>query len=306
MHKIFISVLVLGILCGLCGCSKQSPSADDSDYSSTVSQSISAPVNYSDYQFYTVDDNGNILDSKTGELITNDELSVDSNGNIVLKENKQVVVTSKQVQENKKMYTSSQNTSSQTKNEKSENSSKAPKNNNSSTTKTSSSKSLKSSVSSKSAPHSEPTPIDKVKNWDSLYGEKEWMLFNTEPDRQRYEGSTAFVCRFSAGQDSHATISVESYCLLDEWKYPLNNDNVVRTINGQKYVQTFWSGYKGDLYTFVGGEDVITLELKCYNATGRNWLSDELKFKRTGNNSLQLISGDYDEFGLKNGDVFVR
>nr|WP_319488433.1 hypothetical protein [uncultured Caproiciproducens sp.] len=306
MRKIFILALALGILCGLCGCNKQSPGVNNSNYSSAVSQSVSASVIYSDYQSYTVDDNGNIIDSKTGNLITNDELAVDSNANIVLKENKQVVVTSKQVQENKKLHTSSQNTSSQTKNESTENSSKPEKAPRSSTTKTSSSTTLKSAVSAKPASHSEPTPIDKIKNWDSLYGEKEWMLFNTEPGRQRYEGSTAFVCRFSAGQDSHATISVESYCLLDEWKYPLNNDIVVRTINGQKYVQIFWSGYTGDLYTFVGGEDVVTLELRCYDATGHNWLSDELKFKRTENNSLQLISGDYKEFGLKNGDVFTR
>ena len=305
MRKTLILVLVLGILCSLCGCSKQSFSANDSNYSSAVSQSVSSPVNYSDYQSYTVDDNGNILDSKTGNLITNDELAVDSNGNIVLKENKQVVVTSEQVQKNKKIHNSSQN-SSQTKNEKTENSSKPEKAPSSSTIKTSSATVSKSAVSSKPKSHSEPIPIDKLKNWDSLYGKKEWMLFNTEPNRQRYEGSTVFICRFSAGQDSHATISVEFYCLLDEWKYPLNNDIVVRTIRGKKYVQTAWCGYKGDLYTFVGSEDIVKLELRCYDATGHNWLSDELKFKRTGNNSLQLISGDYKEFGLKNGDVFTR
>ncbi|TQI69100.1 hypothetical protein LY85_3851 [Clostridium sp. KNHs216] len=303
MRKIFTFVLALGILFSLCGCSKQNPSTNDSGSSRTISQPVSSSADYSDYQSYTVDDHGNILDPKTGKVMTNDILAVDSSGNIVLKENQQVVVSSEQVQENKKLYSSSQNTSSQS---SSQSASKTEEASRSSASKKSTSSAVKPAASSKPAPHSEPVPMDKAKNWDSLYGQKEWTFFNTEASRQKYDGSSAFVCRFSAGQDSHATISVESYCLLDEWKYPLNNDNVVRTINGQKYVQTFWSGYKGDLYTFVGSEDTVKLELKCYDATGHNWLSDELKFKRTNNNSLQLISGDYNEFGLKNGDVFVR
>ncbi len=311
MRKIFTFLLALGILCSLCGCNKQSPATNDSNSSWAVSQPVSSSVDYSNYQSYTVDNNGNILDPKTGKVITNDVLAVDSSGNIVLKENQQVVVTSKQVQENKKLYSSSQNTSSQssspqTKSGKSESASKAENANRSTASKESTSSAVKSAASSKPESHREPVPIDKVKNWDSLYGQKEWMFFNTEASRQRYEDSSAVVCRFSAGQDSYATISVESYCLLDKWKYPLNSDNVVRTINGQKYVQIFWSGYKGSLYTFVGSEDTVTLELRCYDATGHNWLSDELKFKRTENNSLQLISGDYNEFGLKSGDVFVR
>ncbi len=211
------------------------------------------------------------------------------------------VVESEQVQENKKAVSSSQ-----TKSEKAESSSESAKTNSSPTSKTSTSITSKSAVSSKPKSQSKPISIEKLKNWDSLYGKKEWMLFTTEPSRQRYEGSTAFVCRFSAGQDTYATIFVESYCLLDKWKYPLNDTIVTRTINGHEYVQTFSSKYKGSFYTFVGGEDIITLELRCYDATGRNWLSDELKFKRTGNNSLQLISGNYEEFGLKTGDVFVR
>lgn len=311
MRKIFTLVLAFGIICGLCGCSKQSALANDSDYSSSVSQSVSAPANYSDYQSYTVDDHGNILDSKTGSLIMNSKLAVDSSGNIVLKENEQIVVTSKQVQENKELQTFSQNTSSQNvpskaKNEKTGNSSKAPKINSSSTVRASSSATSKSAASTNPAPHNEPIPLDKAKNWDSLYGDKEWMLFSTDPSRMRLEGSTAFICRFSAGQDLHAAISVEFYCLLDKWQYPLNKDTVVRTMNGQKYVRTWWSGYMGDLSSTVGSEDIVTLELRCYDATGHNWLSDELKFERTGNNSLQLISGDYHEFGLKNGDVFTR
>jgi len=301
MRKILILVLTLSTLFSLCGCGKQSSSTNSPNYSSAVSQTASISVNDSDYQSYTVDDNGNILDSKTGALITNEELAVDSNGNIILKENKQVVVTSEQVQENKKTYSSSK-----TENKNTENSSEAKKVSSSPASKTPSSATSKPAVSTKPKPHSEPIPLDKVKNWDSLYGKKEWILFNDEPSRQRYEGSTAFVCRFTAGQDSYATITVESLCLLDKWKYPLNDDNVVRTINGQKYVQTFWCEYKGSLYTFVGSEDVVTLELRCYDGTGRNWLSDELKFKRTENNSLQLTSGDYSEFGLKRGDVFTR
>ncbi|MDF1494146.1 hypothetical protein [Caproiciproducens sp. CPB-2] len=289
----------------MCGCSKQSPGTNDSGSSRTVSQTVSSSADYSVYQFYTVDDHGNILDSKTGKVVTNDILAVDSSGNIVLKESQQVVVSSKQVQKNKKLYSFSQSTSSQTTN-KAESASKAEEANRSSSSKKSTSSAVKPAVSSKPKPHSEPVPMDKAKNWDSLYSQKEWTFFNTEESRQKYDGSSAFVCRFSAGQDSRATISVESYCLLDKWKYPLNSDDVVRTMNGQKYVQIFWSGYKGDLYTFVGSEDTVILELKCYDATGHNWLSDELKFKRTENNSLQLISGDYNEFGLKNGDVFVR
>jgi hypothetical protein len=301
MHRIFILVLAFGILCSLCGCGEQSSSAVDSDYSSAGSQSVSTSVNDSDYQSYTVDDNGNILDSKTGGLITNDELALDNNGNIVLKDSGRVVVAYEQVLENKKSYNSSQ-----TKNKKAENSSKPEKAASSSTSKISSSTISKPAVSSKPKSHREPISIEKLNHWDSLYGEKEWKLLNTDPSRQWYEGSNAFVCRFSAGQDSHAAISVECYCLLDEWKYPLNHDNDVRTMNGKKYVQIRWSGYQGDLYTFLGGEDQVTLELRCYDATGHHWLSDELKFKRTGNNSLKLISGDYQEFGLKNGDVFTR
>ena len=91
MRKILILVLTLSTLFSLCGCGKQSSSTINSNYSSAVSQSASSSVNYSDYQFYTVDDNGNILDSKTGSLITNEELAVDSNGNIMLKESKQII-----------------------------------------------------------------------------------------------------------------------------------------------------------------------------------------------------------------------
>lgn len=306
MRKIFILVLALVILCGLFGCGRQNSSTVDSDYSSSASQPVSTAVNDSDYQSYTVDENKNILDSKTGSPVANDDLTLDSSGNIVRKDNGQVVVTFERVQENKKI-----NNSSQTQNEGTETSSRPEKTVSSSKRKTSSSTGSKPVVSSKPAAskpksHSEPISIEKLNHWDSLYGEKEWKSLNTDPSRQWYEGSNAFVCRFSAGQDSHAAISVECYCLLDEWKYPLNNDNVVKTMNGKEYVQIRWSGYQGDLYTFLGGEDQVTLELRCYDATGHHWLSDELKFKRTGNDSLQLISGDYQEFGLKNGDVFTR
>lgn len=211
------------------------------------------------------------------------------------------VVETEQIQENKEVLSSSQTVS-----EKAVSSSKSTKANSSSTNKTYTSTTSKPAILSKPKSHSEPISIEKLKNWDSLYGKKEWMLFTAEPSRQRYEGSTAFVCRFSAGQDSYATIFVESYCLLDKWKYPLNDTTVIRTINGHEYVQTFSSMYKGSIFTIIGSEDVVTLELRCYDATGRNWLSDELKFKRIDNNSLKLISGNYEEFGLKTGDVFVR
>ncbi len=161
-------------------------------------------------------------------------------------------------------------------------------------------------VSTNPPSHYEPTPIPEFYIWDSLYGEKEWTFFSTDADRQDYPDASAFVCRFSAGQDSYADISVEFFCLLDDWKYPLNDDLVIQTMNGQEYVRILWSGYRGSLYSIVGSEDIVTLELRCYDATGHNWLTDELGFKRTDNNTLQLTSGDYAEFNLKNGDVFVR
>lgn len=131
------------------------------------------------------------------------------------------------------------------------------------------------------------------------------MFITTQPGRLEFGGPPT-VCRFTAGQDLYANIFVESYCPVDKWKYPIDNTITVQTIKGQKYIQTSQFTYRGCLYTTVGSEDIVTLELKCYNGTGHKWLTDELKFKRTNNNTLQLISGDYEEFGLKNGDVFVR
>lgn len=261
MRKIFAFILILGILTGLCGCSRQNYSVQDSDSSSEESQSVSSSAEYSD-------ETSNSSVSNTDEITANDGLTESSSG------------TPQTTTGNKVGTTAARRTNAPT--------------------------TSKSAATTKPDSHSEPTPLDISKSWDSLYGNKEWQFFTTDPSRQWFEGSTASVCRFTAGQDLYANIDVESYCLLDKWKYPLKDDDSLQIFNGQKYVQTYWSGYRGCLFTTVGSEDIVTLELRCYDATGHNWLSDELKFKRTGNNSLKLISGDYKEFKLKNGDVFVR
>lgn len=317
MSKIIISILAICMVCSLSSCNKQNSSENASD-SLVVSQSVSASEKYSEYTSYTVDKDGNILDSISGEIIKNDKLVVDSSGNIVLKGSNQIVVSFDQVQENKSTLHLAQ---TQTEDEKIDTSPVDPKNNNTSKDTTSISTSPTTAVHSEDKSnntpisnkvtgtkvHVEPTPIPESINWDSLYSEKEWVFFITDPSRLDYNGiSNASVCRFSAKTDMKATIYVESYCLPDNWKYPINDSITVKTFNGQKYVQVMQGIYSGTLSTVIGGEDIVTLELKCYNFNGREWLSDELKFKRINNNTLQLISGDYKEFGLKNGDVFVR
>ena len=314
MSKIINFILALCIVCSLSSCDKQNSSENAFD-SLVASQSVTASEKYSEYQSYTVDKDGNILDSISGEIIKNDKLIVDSSGNIALKVSNQVVVSFVQVQENKSTLHLAQ-----TEDEKIETSPVDPKNNNSSIDTTSISTSPTTAVHSEDKSnntpisnkvtetkvHVEPTPIPESINWDSLYSEKEWVFFITDPSRLDCEGSNASVCRFSAKPDLKTTIYVESYCLLDNWKYPINDSITVKTFNGQKYVQVMQGNYSGALSTVIGGEDIVTLELKCSNFNGHTWLSDELKFKRINNNTLQLISGDYKEFGLKNGDVFVR
>lgn len=304
------------MVCGLFGCDKQNSSVNAAD-SLVASQDVTAPENYAEYQYYTVDKYNNIIDSISGEIIKNDKLIVDSSGNIALKASNQIVVTFDQVQANKSTLHLAQ-----TEDEKIETPSDAPKNNNASIDTTSNATSPATAVQhedksnitptsnnvTETKAHVEPTPIPESINWDPLYSDKEWVFFIKDPSRLDYndDNAIASVCRFSSKPDLKTTIYVESYGLLDNWKYPINDSITVKTFNGQKYVQLMQSNYSGTLSTVIGGEDIVTLELRCYNGNGHQWLSDELKFKRINNNTLQLISGDYEEFGLKNGDIFVR
>lgn len=309
MSKLIKVMLALCVVCSLSGCNKQNSTENDAD-SLAVSQSAAATEKYSEYQTYTVDKDGNILDSISGGIIKNDELFVDSSGNIALKESNQVVVSSAKVQENKSTLHLAQ--AEEKKIETAPTTAAHPEAKSNSTPIKSKNTPIKSnstpasSTVTKPKAHIEPNPIPESLHWDSLYTEKEWVFFITDPSRLDWEGSNASLCRFSATPDLKTTIHTESYCLLDNWKDPINDSNIVKIFNGQKYVQIMQGNYSGSLSTVVGGEDIVTLELRCYSANGHQWLSDELKFKRVNNNTLQLISGDYKEFGLKNGDAFVR
>lgn len=298
MRRIIALILALGTLIGLCGCQKQNTGANESDCS--LLQVVADSEGYGAYQSYTLGQNNLIIDSATGELVSNDKLTIDSNGNIVLKENGQVVVSYEQVQKNKEKLNVLQQ-----KNESSQATVQGQNTKISSQDQTSSNSSS-NGASTSPVTHVEPTPLPEAANWDALYGGNEWSFFSTKADRQINVGD-AISYRISFQQDGAAIIYEEGYDLPENLSRPQNADDIVKTFNGVTYIKNGTTvNYRGNYSSTVGSEDIVTIELRCYDASGKNWLSDELIFMRKDNNTLKLVNNEYDGFDLKSGDVFLR
>ena len=163
--------------------------------------------------------------------------------------------------------------------------------------------STRTSTQSSTIPHREdPVPIPQSKDWTSLEGN--WIFYTSEMPRPY--PADYYVINFNIYNGDRVSISKGWYLLPENTEFEVTK-NPSLEINGKTY---YWSkghdGYNGTFFITIGKEDRPVLELKCYDDLGWYFLADELEFKRLDNDTLQYIGPDYEEFQLRNGDIFKR
>lgn len=161
--------------------------------------------------------------------------------------------------------------------------------------------STNSSASAKNdKPDSDPTPQAKDKT--SLDGD--WIFYTS--DWVRTGGTDCFVICLNIYNGFSVNISKGGYSLAENTVIDITKAKS-KKINGKIYYQEFgYNDYGGSFFVTVGKEDKPVLELKCYDEADKNFLTDELEFKRIDNNTLQYVGADYEEIELCTGDIFKR
>ena len=104
MKRIISIIAAAGILLSMSACR--------SGKDGSITESSIIPE--SSGENYTIDENGNIIDTETGETVSDENLTVDSSGNIVDKNTGEVVTGSDKVQSNSSSQTQSGGNSSGT------------------------------------------------------------------------------------------------------------------------------------------------------------------------------------------------
>ena len=140
-------------------------------------------------------------------------------------------------------------------------------------------------------------------NWTSVYGGNDWV-FVTD-DKTRDFGSDIFVLRFNANENEATSLFQETYSLSKEG-LSSSPTNPTFEYNGQTYYRGSWCEYSGNIFTYQGQEDIVHFELKCYDASGRYFMTDDLQFKRLDSNTLQYIGDENIILELNTGDIFKR
>lgn len=163
--------------------------------------------------------------------------------------------------------------------------------------------STSASTQSSTIPHKEdPVPIPQSKDWTSLEGN--WIFYTAEMPRPY--PADYYVINFNIDNGDRVSISKGWYLLPENTEFEVTK-NPSLEINGKTY---YWSkghdGYNGTFFITIGKEDKPVLELKCYDDLGWYFLADELEFKRLDNDTLQYVGLNYEEFQLRNGDIFKR
>lgn len=310
--SVFLMVCALGSLCA-CGASNTNsdesslpaPSTIESETESESSDqsSLSSIIeDVSSYQSYTVDDNGTIIDTKTGSAIQDKKFSVDEKGNIVLAGNGQIAVTSDVVQKNKKLLNTIQENSQPKKETIPNQNSSIPSKN--------------SSVTTNSTPKSSNTSSEEVGRYSSepelhvkypVMGDRAWTFYSTNPSNRTNwyipENTVLTVYTINIQKNLSTEITCDYYALLDGYPYQIYDTNTIKTVNGVDYVWQMRSNYTGGCFPEYDGS--VTLMLRCYDSFG-NFLNDELAFTRVGADTMILKSNDGTALNLYPGDTFTR
>lgn len=148
-------------------------------------------------------------------------------------------------------------------------------------------------------------PVPESINWTSLAGKWEFYTDNKE----RNSDSRYFVLDFSIDEEGHTDISSGGFVLPEDvpnLSYDITTNNKWIFNSNTYYLFWGWDGYYGNFFITQGSEDLPVLEMRCYDGSGNFFLTDELKFKRLDNNTLQYIGDDYEPLKLRSGDILKR
>lgn len=299
MNKMISTVFILCILISLCACGKTPSETEENSVLSDPPISA-APVDLSAYQTYTVDDEGNIVDTRSGTIVQDVNLSVNENGNIVMKSSGQIVVSADRVAENKKYLSTNQTNPSV---EAAVTSSSNP-----------SGESVRKTVSTTAPLRDDKEDNELYKKYEEMNHQypiengSTWMFCSTDPSyRDPHDHfpseNLLTVYSFKVNPDLHTEILFEYYAPLTEYADSNIPEDMIRKIHGVDYVWQMTTIYEGCCFPCMDG--TVDIELKCYDAHG-NFVGDDLTFQRIDQDTLKLIRYSGDALFLRPGDTFTR